>query len=420
MLNPWLMAVRASAIAVGVFGLLVFCQPSGHAESAISSAPTIVSLIFGERDRLPVGIVRLADGSIVVLSVFLYDDADHGQFEIQRIDAAGQATWRRLLSARGDGPNRGPTVATSGIEYRDEASLLDLWRSSSNDDDVLDTRLVASADVEREQIIVADRLLGVWVLSDDGKILWHRHLLEPLGLALLTAVALSNDGSILLGGLGIPVGGDCAKATMMKLNREGQLVWQWRSDHDLLAYSTRVVPLADGGVVVLVDSLNPNRYLAGIGETPCSPFRKDYRRLVWLDRSGHQTHQIDVPVHTYIEGMTVLPEGSIASLAGGVAHCSFAAFLQMGSALSSTASTICADSSAGRRRSHPGLSTLRPLPARIPSSSPPFTAPTRFGHASAGAFTPFNWRRMAASAVCQIAYSVSRCSRREIPSRRPF
>lgn len=299
---------RASLIAIA---LLCFALDGSRFAQA-DPASGIGGAIFGDSDRFPTDIARMTDGSVILLSVFSWKYSNSNQFVVHRLNAAGGVIWRTLVSVRGDPPKRSPTTATSGLEYNDEASLLDLWEVSSNDDDVLDTHLIASPDVEHDPIIIGDRLLGLWALSGEGKVLWHRHLFEPLGLSLLTALARSNDGSILLGGSGAPEGGRCDAATVMKLDGQGQLIWRWQSEYELLADATHVVPLADGGVAVLVDSLNPNRYLAGFDETPCRRFGEDYRRIVWLDRDGRETRQIAVPPDAYVEGMTVLSDGSIA------------------------------------------------------------------------------------------------------------
>ncbi len=286
-----------------------------QADSAAPPAPRLGVAIFGGNDRSPIDIAQRADGSTILLSVFPWKHSEENQFVVQRLDAAGGVIWRTLLSVHGDPPKRSPTTARSGLEYNDEVSLLDLWKVSSSDEDVLGTHLIASADSEHDPIIVADRLLGLWALSGEGKVLWHRHLFGPLGLSLLTAFARSNDGSVVLGGSGAREGGRCDAATVTKLDGQGQPIWRWHSDYEPLAGATHVVPLADGGVAVLVDSLNPNRYLAGFDETPCRRFGDDYRRLIWLDRDGHETRRIAVPPHVYVEGMTALSDGSIAIIA---------------------------------------------------------------------------------------------------------
>jgi len=300
----------APLIAIALVCFTLVGPRFAQADSA--PAPRLGAAIFGDSDRFPIDIAQMTDGSIILLSVFSWKYSEENQFVVHHLDAAGDVIWRTLLSMRGDPPKRSPATVSSGLKYNDEASLLDLWEASSSDDDVLDTHLIASPDVAHDPIIIGDRLLGLWALSREGKVLWHRHLFEPLALSLLTALARSNDGSTLLGGSGAPEGGRCDAATVMKLDRQGQLIWQWHSEYELLADATHVVPLADGGVAVLVDSLNPNRYLAGFDETPCRRFGEDYRRLVWLDRDGHETHQIAVAPHVYVEGMSVLSDGSVA------------------------------------------------------------------------------------------------------------
>ncbi len=312
------MKIRHTVTGAPLIAIALVCFTLvGPLLARADSAPALRlgAAIFGDSDRFPTDIARMTDGSIILLSVFSWKYSRNNQFVVHRLDAAGGVIWRTLLSVRGHPPKRSPITATSGLKYDDESSLLDLWEVSSSDDDVLDTHLIASPDVEHDPIVVGDRLLGLWALSGEGKVLWHRHLFEPLGLSLLTALARSNDGSILLGGSGAPEGGRCDAATVMKLDGQGQLIWRWHSEYELLADATHVVPLADGGVAVLVDSLNPNRYLAGFDETPCRRFGEDYRRLVWLDRDGHEARQIAVPPHAYVEGMTVLSDGSIAIIA---------------------------------------------------------------------------------------------------------
>jgi hypothetical protein len=46
--------------------------------------------------------------------------------------------------------------------------------------------------------------------------------------------------------------------------------------------------------------------------SPCSHAQEHYRRLAWLSRTGHETRQITVPSDVYVDGMTVLSDGSLA------------------------------------------------------------------------------------------------------------
>jgi hypothetical protein len=272
----------------------------------------VARTIFAEEYRWPAGIIALANGSFVV-QWFAYDrDQGRGEYVLARVDGAGHIEWRTPLWGHMEAMLRGSTRAATGIEYHDAVTLLNLWQRSANDDSIEDRVLLLSEGAGGPAIVVADSVLGLWRLTLDGRVLWHRHLLEPVGLTLLATVAPAEDGALLAAGLGKADGDACAPASVVKIDEKGATTWRWRFEHDKIAYATHVLSLARGRSLVVVESQISNRYLSGAGKTPCSHLSHYRQWLIWLDGYGHAVRQREVPLNSAVLDVALLGDGRIA------------------------------------------------------------------------------------------------------------
>lgn len=303
------MSLSTRVVLVLVAALLAH---PGQTQEPADGQSAIARTIFAEDQGWPAGIIALQDGSFVV-QWFVYErDQGRGEYVLARVDDTSRITWQTPLMQHMEALLRGPTRAATGVEYHDAVTLLNLWQRSTNDDSIEDRVLMLSKGPDGPTIVVADSVLGLWRLTLDGRVLWHRHLLEPVGLTLLASVAPAEDGALLAAGLGNADGDACAPASVVKIDEKGATTWRWRFEHDKIAYSTHVLSLARGRSLVVVESQISNRYLSGAGKTPCSHLSHYRQWLIWLDGYGHAVQQREMPLSAAVLDVAVLGDGSIA------------------------------------------------------------------------------------------------------------
>ena len=284
----------------------------GQTQEPVDGQSPIVRTIFAEEHWWPACIIGLMNGSFVV-QWFVYDrDQGRGQYLLARIDGAGRIHWRTLLMEHMEALLRGPTRTATGVEYHDAVTLLNLWQRSTNDDSIEDRVLLSSEGADGPAIVVADSVLGLWRLTLDGRVLWHRHLLEPVGLTLLASIAPAEDGAILAAGLGDAGADACASASVVRIDAKGATTWRWRFEHDKIAYATHALPLAGGHSLVVVESQISNRYLSGAGKTPCSHLSHYRQWLIWLDGNGQAVRHREIPLGSAVQDVAILDDGRIA------------------------------------------------------------------------------------------------------------
>jgi hypothetical protein len=283
----------------------------GQTQEPVDGQSPIARTIFAEEHGWPAGIIELMDGSFAV-QWFVYErDQGRGEYVLARVDGAGRIAWRTPLLGHMEALLRGPTRTATGVEYHDAVTLLNLWQRSTNDDSIEDRVLLLSEGTDSPAIVVADSVLGLWRLTLDGRVLWHRHLL-PVGLTLLASTAPAEDGTILAAGLGDADADACASATVAKIDEKGAMTWRWRFEHDMIAYATHVLSLAGGRSLVVVESQISNRYLSGAGETPCSHLSHHRQWLIWLDGNGQTVRDREIPLGSAIQDVAILDNGRIA------------------------------------------------------------------------------------------------------------